>query len=191
MTRGAIDRGAAVLAGLCCAAALGSAPAGADPWPAAPEPPAVPQRPGGAPEAPSAPRPPGGAQGTKDDSRAESLVREVNEAHTGAGCARLREDDRLAAAARKHAADMAERGRLTHTSANGDRGDDRAEAEGYRHWSGELIARGQKTAGETVRDWKNSSSHRRIMLDCGHTEVGAGAYDDSGRVYWTLVLGRG
>ncbi|MDA0567604.1 CAP domain-containing protein [Streptomonospora sp. S1-112] len=181
-------RGTAVLAGLACAAALGTAPAGADTWPTAPEPPVAPQRPGTAPEPPWST---GGTQGGSGSSHAQSLVSEVNAAHTGAGCARLREDDRLTDAARKHAADMGRRDRLTHASANGDRGDDRAEAEGYRHWSGELIARGQSTAAEAVRDWRNSSSHRRIMLDCGHTEIGAGAYDASGRIYWTVVLGRG
>ncbi|WP_165498483.1 CAP domain-containing protein [Streptomonospora litoralis] len=139
-----------------------------------------------------------GAPGTAENGpseprrrdRADALARRVNRSHTAAGCARLRRDARLDSAARKHSRDMAERGVLSHTGGNGDSPGDRAAAEGYAKWSGELIAVGQRSAGETVRDWRHSSGHRRIMLDCGHTELGTGVVERGGRLYWTLELGR-
>ncbi|GAB3461673.1 hypothetical protein GCM10027570_47630 [Streptomonospora sediminis] len=199
-------RAAALLAGACCALLLcpaaGSTGAAAYPGPpaapvAGPPPPHAPVQPGAAFDAVFAGD--RGASATPDveppgahrKTRADTLADRVNRVHTASGCERLRRDDRLDAAARGHARGMARRGELDHTGNDGGGPGDRAAAKGYRQWSGELIAAGQQSADQTLRAWRTSAGHRRILLDCGHSELGTGVVEHSGRLYWTLELGRG
>ena len=95
-------------------------------------------------------------------------------AHTNAqrsrhGLPSLVTDPSLMKSARSHAAWMARRTSLQHTSAP----------------VGENIAFGQHTPTETVQDWMNSSGHRANILSGGYSRIGAAAYRGSnGRVYW-------
>ena len=121
----------------------------------------------------------------QDDVRRDVLDL-VNAHRRGHGCGDLGLDDRLTAAARGHADDMAEHGYFAHRSPAGDRAGDRIRAEGYA-WRlfAENIARGQDTAAEVVDDWMNSPSHRENILACRLHDLGVGLTLDAGRTpYW-------
>lgn len=49
----------------------------------------------------------------------------------------------------------------------------------------ENIAMGQRTSGEVVRSWMNSSGHRANILNRGHRRIGVAAYTTpEGTTYW-------
>jgi uncharacterized protein YkwD len=95
---------------------------------------------------------------------------------------RLRHQRRLGAAARRYAADMAERDFFSHVSPEGGRLRDRLIAAGYVDeqcsWHvGEVLAwgsGGDASAGWTVRAWMRSGPHRRILLGSDYDEIGVG-----------------
>jgi len=98
----------------------------------------------------------------------------------------VKADPRLMQAAAAHSADMARRGTLGHTGANGSSVKDRIEAQGYSAcFVAENVAQGQRTTGEVFNAWKDSGSHRRNMLNADAQAYGFAR--GSGN-YWTLVL---
>jgi uncharacterized protein YkwD len=116
------------------------------------------------------------------------VIELTNRARTNAGCAALRADPRLTAAAQGHSADMAARDYFAHDSPDGRTFADRITAAGYPSPGGENIAKGQRTAAEVVLAWLNSPGHRRNIEDCSFTTIGVGlaGADD----YWTQDFGR-
>ncbi|WP_231950359.1 CAP domain-containing protein [Allokutzneria albata] len=112
----------------------------------------------------------------------------VNHARAEAGCPALRIDERLANAAQRHSADMAERNYFSHTSPDGASFVDRARAAGYPRPGGENIAKGQRSAEQVMESWMQSSGHRANILNCRFTALGMGL-DTRGWV-WTQVFGR-
>jgi len=47
------------------------------------------------------------------------------------------------------------------------------------------IAMGQRSSGEVVQSWMNSSGHRANILNRGHRRIGVAAYTTSGgTTYW-------
>jgi uncharacterized protein YkwD len=119
---------------------------------------------------------------------AYSVVTATNARRSAAGCAALKLDPRLTAAAQRHASDMASGGYFSHTSQDGTTFDARIRAEGYDSPGGENIAQGQQTEAEVVRDWMASPGHRRNIVDCSFTAIGVG-YDGNGD-YWVQDFGR-
>jgi uncharacterized protein YkwD len=95
---------------------------------------------------------------------------------------RLDSDDRLAKAARRHAADMVERHYFSHYSPAGADVADRARRTGYAKrecsWRlGEVLAwgvGGRSTAAATVRAWMASPGHRRILVSNRYSDLGVG-----------------
>ena len=62
---------------------------------------------------------------------------------------------------------------------------------GMSSWSGENIARGQRSAYEVWCAWMKSDGHRANIYS-GHSELGVGAYNASGSCsgwYWTQAFG--
>ncbi|MEV4333095.1 CAP domain-containing protein [Streptomyces sp. NPDC049597] len=106
---------------------------------------------------------------------ARRIVSLVNVHRRRAGCAPLRIDDRLQAAAQAHADDMAARGYYEHESPEGRDGGYRMAARGYawNRWA-ENIHRGPTGPTETVFGWMRSAVHRENIMDCRleHTGVG-------------------
>jgi len=100
-------------------------------------------------------------------------------------------DQRLAAAAQAHSADMVRRAFFAHESPDGRQVWDRAVAAGYAYRKvAENIAAGQRTAEEVVRGWMESPGHRANILDGDLTQIGVGRADGgSYGVYWTQVFG--
>ena len=95
-------------------------------------------------------------------------------------------EPRLTAAAAAHCREMAARGVLDHTGANGSNPGQRISQAGYP-WStwGEVIAWGQPDASSVVLAWINSPGHHAIMIDARYTEVGIDMERTAGGApYW-------
>ncbi|MFC6565202.1 CAP domain-containing protein [Actinoplanes utahensis] len=110
----------------------------------------------------------------------------VNRHRRAAGCATITVDQRLIAAASRHAGDMARRGYFDHESPGGERAGNRVSDAGYV-WSryGENIARGQDSPFEVMTDWMNSPGHRENIVDCRLDQMGVGlALSSDGTPYW-------
>ena len=127
-------------------------------------------------------------------SPAQQVLALVNAERQKAGCAPVRLDTRLTAAAQKHSADMADHDFFSHTGSGASKFADRIRAEGYPTPRSENIAAGNATADATVRQWLNSAGHRRNILDCTAKDMGLGVATNPGakfRTYWTQDFGRG
>ena len=106
----------------------------------------------------------------------------VNRERTSRGMSRLRSNDRLASAARKHSRDMESRKFFSHDSPGGRSVLDRVKRAGYRGGSrglfvGENIAWGSgsyATPEEIVEGWMNSPGHRANILRREFNEIGVG-----------------
>jgi stress response protein SCP2 len=133
-----------------------------------------------------APTPGGGAAGVLGE-----VVDRTNAERALHGLRALTVDQRLAAAAQAHSADMVRRAFFAHESPDGRQVWDRAVAAGYAYRKvAENIAAGQHTAEEVVRGWMGSPGHRANILDGDLTQIGVGRADGgSYGVYWTQVFG--
>jgi uncharacterized protein YkwD len=95
---------------------------------------------------------------------------------------RLRTNQRLAKAARSHAADMVRRHYFSHYSPAGSDVADRARRTGYATrgcaWRlGEVLAWGvgpQSTAAAIAKAWMGSPEHRRILISSRYSDFGVG-----------------
>jgi uncharacterized protein YkwD len=124
------------------------------------------------------------------DPMAAKVVRLVNVARAGAGCAALHVDSRLTTAAQLHSQDMAKRNYFSHTSLDGRSPWDRMRAQGYAYGSGENIAAGYTTPEAVMKGWMNSSGHRANILNCSSKAIGVGVgKGGSYGIYWTQDFG--
>ncbi|MFB7469781.1 sigma-70 family RNA polymerase sigma factor [Kitasatospora sp. NPDC056184] len=118
------------------------------------------------------------------------LVELVNAERIRRGCAALRIDPKLHAAAQKHAEDMVARNYFDHAAPDGSRADTRLTAAGYR-WSqwGENLDRGPSAPAVVFNRWMDGGIHQSNMLDCAFKDVGIGVAGGPGGLYWTQDLG--
>jgi uncharacterized protein YkwD len=119
------------------------------------------------------------------------VLRLVNAARTGSGCAALSTNSALTRAAREHSSDMARNGYFSHTSLDGRTAADRIRAAGYAgRITGENIAAGQTTAKSAMDAWMESPGHRANILNCGYRHIGIGHVTGGpyGH-YWTQNFG--
>jgi uncharacterized protein YkwD len=142
------------------------------------------------------------AQAITPTSAEKKVVRLVNKERVKRGLAPLRLKASLLRAARAHSRQLARRGVLTHTSANGDGVARRLirhgfKRRGYRYWTvGENIARASSgsllsTPVGAMSLWMASPAHRRVILKRSVRNVGVGiARSDGGQRYFTLDVGR-
>lgn len=97
------------------------------------------------------------------------IVEQTNAQRARHGLRPLVIDHRLIHSARRHAAWMTNNRSMQHTSA--------AVAEN--------IAMGQRSSGEVLNAWMNSSGHRANILNPGHTRIGVAAYTTpQSTIYW-------
>ena len=99
----------------------------------------------------------------------------------------------LAAAARAHATDMANRGYFAHSSPEGNNVRQRAEAAGYNGWTelGENLAAGYTLASVT-KGWLDSVGHCQTLMDPKLKEVGMSYVYQPGSkfgTYWVQDFG--
>ena len=112
----------------------------------------------------------------------EALICEIGRVRAKRDLRRLDPDERLAKAARRHAADMVDRHYFSHYSPGGADVADRARRTGYAKracsWRlGEVLAwgvGGRSTAAGTVRAWMDSPGHRRILISSRYSDLGVG-----------------
>lgn len=99
-------------------------------------------------------------------------------------------NDKLVAAAQKHARWMATNNRMSHTGSGGSDFSDRIKSEGYRmRTGGENVAAGYTTEKSVFNGWMNSTGHRRNILNTSFREVGFGLGTSSrGTKYWCTVF---
>jgi uncharacterized protein YkwD len=153
----------------------------------------------GAPAVLAVPAPPVGAAVAPvatvlPSSVADQVLDLVNTERRKAGCAPVRLDPRLSAAALGHSRQMADEDFFSHTSPDGATFADRSEAEGYTQSRSENIAAGNTTAAATMQQWMNSPGHRTNILDCRAKDMGIGAASRTGSrfgTYWTQDFGLG
>jgi uncharacterized protein YkwD len=129
---------------------------------------------------------PAGAIGQRPASNLSALEQDVlanvNLLRRQHGLAALRLSSKLAAAARSHSTEMAQRGYFSHNSANGASFDKRISrfysAGGKRFWSvGEnlLWSSPDVSASSALDMWLNSPPHKKILLTGRWREIGLAA----------------
>ena len=146
---------------------------------------------------------PAAAEAATTPTRDERLViAAVNHERSSRGLARVSFKASLTRAARAHAREMAQRGVLSHVSANGWTVGPRVRhfgytAEGCTQWTaGETLARATvgslaATPQVIVKLWMGSKAHRIVLLTARLREIGVGIVrGDDGRRYFTVDLGR-
>lgn len=110
----------------------------------------------------------------------------VNAYRSEAGLDTLERSSDLDAVARRHSADMAEMGQMTHTGSDGS--DHTARLQGAGCAGGaENVAEGPYTEASVVEAWMSSPRHRRNILLSEAQSYGLGNVGD----YWTLVVASG
>jgi serine protease len=135
-------------------------------------------------EPPAEPLPPAEPAPVTDPILAETLAR-FNAERANAGLPAVVMNEALCRAAAAHAQEMATRGVLTHTGADGSNPGDRISRTGYR-WRtwGEIVGQGQRTPAAVVQAWMDSPGHRAIILG-NFREVGVAKAGD----YWCADWG--
>lgn len=117
-----------------------------------------------------------GINGTTENTASVSAFRVSN------GRLPIASDAHLAALAKSHAEDMARRESLDHNGFMETRGPAGARAEN--------VSYGCNDSPCAIRQWANSSGHRKNMLLADVTRYGlASAVSKSGRRYWAMELG--
>jgi uncharacterized protein YkwD len=97
------------------------------------------------------------------------IIESTNSQRAHHGLPPLYVDPWLIKSARRHAAWMTNSRSMTHTS----------------QAVGENIAMGQRSSGEVLNAWMNSSGHRANILNPGYTRIGVAAYTTpEGTIYW-------
>jgi len=106
----------------------------------------------------------------------------VNEERAKQGLNALEWHTDLAAIARRHSQDMAERNFFSHDNPDGLSPFDRMTQNGITYsWAAENIAQGQRTPKEVMQTWMNSPGHKANILNENLTHLGVGFYN----YYWT------
>ena len=132
------------------------------------------------------------AQGEAPPADAEliALIKAHNERRAAEKLPTLARNDRLTAAARRHARDMAAHQKLSHEGSDGSTMQERIEEAGYHGRSmAENVAEGYESIPAVMEGWMNSPGHRANIL--GHfDEIGAAWADgDNDTRYWSVEFG--
>ncbi|HEX8202724.1 MAG TPA: CAP domain-containing protein, partial [Isosphaeraceae bacterium] len=144
-------------------------------------------------EEPPRPTPPAEAPAPEPaapDPMAPALLERHNRERAEAKKPPLALDAKLSAAARIHARDMAEHGKMAHEGSDGSKPAERIKRQGYHYRRvGENVAYGQPTAARVMQGWMNSPHHRDNILG-DFAEMGAARVEDAqGTPYWCVTFG--
>lgn len=126
----------------------------------------------------------------EDHAFEQRVLELINEERRKAGLGAVAYNGTLDNAAEKHASHMSLVGKMAHDGiGDGDPGE-RARAEGWRKAWGENVATGQTSPEQVVREWMNSPTHRKNILDPSFRNMGV-AYVTAanGRSYWAQEFG--
>jgi uncharacterized protein YkwD len=123
---------------------------------------------------------------------ARAVARQCGDTAFGAAPA-LRWNDKLAAAASAHSADMAARNYFSHTNPEGLSPSDRTQAAGYGRSTGENIAVGQRSMDEAIAAWLKSPGHCSNIMSTRYQDYAIGCAPSEsaqyGGFYWTQSFG--
>jgi len=121
----------------------------------------------------------------------QAALEAVNAFRAANGVAPLVLDDRLSRAAAMQSEAQAGRSWIGHYGPDGSTAKARAQRSGFRaKIASENVASGQKSFSDVMHFWEESPGHRTNLLRPNVTAIGvAMAKNQSGRAYWTLVLG--
>jgi len=112
-----------------------------------------------------------------------NLLAAVNQSRRNQGLAPLRWDESLAAAARRHAAVMAEHGSAQHAFGGEPSLSARVKQAGaHFSWLSENVAQGP-TADFIHTQFMRSSSHRANILDMDMNSIGVGVVEQAGKLF--------
>lgn len=122
------------------------------------------------------------------DRNRASILDQVNQARSQAGCGPLKYNSLLEHSAQPYAEDMSEYHYMSHVSRTGETFDVRIWATGYGgNRIGENLGEGFSTATAVFSAWMKSPSHRENILNCKFAQIGVG-YAPSGG-YWVQHFG--
>ena len=121
----------------------------------------------------------------------QAALAAVNAFRTANGLGPLVLDERLSRAAAMQSEAQAGRSWIGHYGPDGSTAKARAQRAGFHaKIASENVASGQKSFGDVMHFWEESPGHRTNLLRPNVTAIGvAMAKNESGRPYWTLVLG--
>jgi uncharacterized protein YkwD len=124
------------------------------------------------------------------DSTITSLIEAHNKERAKEGLPPLKPNEKLQAAAERHARDMAEHRIMSHEGSDKSTPQDRIAEAGYRSQrTGENVAYGQRTPDRLMATWMDSPPHKKNILG-QFSEVGAAvATAEDGTPYWSVDLG--
>ncbi len=107
-----------------------------------------------------------------------AALNELNQFRAANGVPAVSLNAKLTVVAQAHADDMAAKGYFSHTGRDGSNAGQRITRTGYvwQTW-GENIAMGYQDWSAALSGWKNSSGHRRNMLNASFKHVGLGVRD--------------
>lgn len=126
--------------------------------------------------------------GAQTDELAVQVLELVNEERQKAGLGKLALDAEASEAARVRAEEISTL--FSHVRPDGSSFSTALEEAGADfRFSGENIAYGQRSAGEVMEGWMNSSGHRANILGRNYENIGIGCYRDaSGTLYWVQLF---
>ena len=117
----------------------------------------------------------------------QQVVDLVNKERAAYGLKPLSVDWEVARVAEHKSQDMLNKNYFSHTSPTYGSPFEMLKNYGIKYRSaGENIAKGQRSAGEVVNAWMNSSGHRANILNSSYTHIGVG-YVSNGH-YWTQLF---
>jgi uncharacterized protein YkwD len=121
---------------------------------------------------------------------AEAALAAINDYRVANGRKPVVLDERLTRAAAMQSEAQAGRSWIGHDGPGGTAKARAASAGFHAKIASENVASGQKSFGDVLAFWKQSSGHRTNLLRPNVTAIGvAMAKNQNGRAYWTLVLG--
>lgn len=131
------------------------------------------------------------ADNSGEDHKFEARVLQlINAERAKHGLAPVRYSGILDNAAEKHATHMSLVGKMAHDGIGDGTPGERIRAEGFRRSWGENVATGQTSPEQVVREWMNSPTHRRNILDADFRQMGVGYVTAAnGRSYWAQEFG--
>lgn len=128
---------------------------------------------------------------SEEDEIKFRMLDSVNAYRRSAGLPELSLNARLNAAAATHARDMSVQNRPWHFGSDGSSPLDRVRRAGFEGvFVGENISETYETETETLAAWMEDPNTRAVILDQRARQMGFDWYQEqSGKIWWTLVLG--
>ena len=126
-----------------------------------------------------------------DAALAEALIAAHNEARAKENLPPLKVNDKLAAAARVQALDMAEHAKMAHEGTDGSNPNQRMARQGFKgRGTAENVAYGTKEIPAVMDLWLNSPPHKKNLMG-DYDEIGVARREaEDGTPYWCVDFGK-